>query len=576
MRALRIFRNHLHAIFLFLLPFLAACGTLQLGIERTSTPDPHLTATAVALVTEGARLATRIAALPTPTGTSTPPATEVVPVPPTPTDTPTLAPTSTPVPAACVPRSAFVTDVTVPDGTAVEPGTPFVKTWRVSNSGTCTWDGTYAIAFVQGELLGAPPLAPIPVAAPGVTVDISVQLVAPGTPGRYQGTWRLRAPDGTPFGTNLIVDINVPGPTPTVTPTPTRDSSLACPTDFAGYPDAIAAYLNGPGATLSGLATWLKDCGVISDDLGGVYQHVIQGGTTPDAVVVIHWMAGAIGPEGMLLAYHASSNGYSLAYQARAERIELLKVDDVNADGRQEIVWTSTSCGAHTCTSQLFVERWGGASYQDWIRDAPEMASADYTLADTVPDGSGQEILAHGGISGSVGAGPQRAWTETYISPGGAPYELFSKGYDPSNCLYHHILDANERFSQGAVNGYGPAISAYQAAISDPNLEACHYGGLPDELAALRDFGRFRLVVAYAAEGQLPQAEPIRAQISSPSLLGAADAFLSSYNTSGSLAQACADTTAYAVANPDSWQYLADWGYANPSFAAEDLCPIRE
>ena len=94
-------------------------------------------------------------------------------------------------------------------------------------------------------------------------------------------------------------------------------------------------------------------------------------------------------------------------------------------------------------------------------------------------------------------------------------------------------------------------------------------------MATLRDFGRFRLVVAYVAEGQFSQAESIRAQISSPALLGAADAFLSSYNTSGSLPQACADTTAYSVANPDSWQYLADWGYANPSFAAEDLCPIR-
>jgi hypothetical protein len=575
MKILIAFRNRPYATLLFLLPFLAACGTLQLGIERTSTPDLHLTATAITLVSQSGSLATRVVNTSTPLVTNTPTATAIATAPITLTETPTLIPTRTPVPAACVPYSTFVTDVTIPDGTAVEPGKPFVKTWRVSNSGTCTWDGTYAIAFVQGELLGAPSLAPIPIAAPGATADISLQLVAPSTRGRYQGTWRLRAPDGTSFGTNLIVDINVSGPTPTVTPTPTRDSSLACPTDFAGYPDAIAAYLNDPGATLSGLAAWLRECGAISDDLGGVYQYFVQGGPTPDVVAVIHNMAAASGPEGMLLAYHARPNGYSLAYQAPAQRIELLKIDDVNADGRPEIVWISTSCGAHTCTSQLFVDRWDGASYQDWIRDTPEMASADYSIADTVPNGSGQEILAHGGVVNSVGAGPQRAWTETYISPGGSPYELFSKVYDPSNCLYHHILDANERFNQGAVDGYGPAITAYQAAVSDPNLEACHYGGLPDELATLRDFARFRLVVAYTAGGQLPQAESVRAQISSPALLGAADAFLDSYNTSGSLPQACADTTGYAVANPDSWQFLADWGYANPSFAAEDLCPSR-
>jgi hypothetical protein len=575
MKMLLAFRNRPYATLLFLLPFLAACGTLQLGIERTSTPDPHLNATAITLATQSGSLATPVVNTPTLPVTNTPTVTAIATAAITPTETPTLTPTRTPAPAACVPHSTFVTDVTIPDGTAVEPGKPFVKTWRVSNSGTCSWDGTYAIAFVQGELLGAPSLAPIPVAAPGVTVDISLQLVAPSTSGRYQGTWRLRAPDGTSFGTNLIVDISVSGPTPTVTLTPTRDGSLACPAEFAGYPDTIAAYLNDPGATLSGLAIWLKGCGVITDNLGGVYEYTLQGGPTPDALVVIHDMVGAVGPEGMLLAYHASPNGYSLAYQAQAERIELLKVEDVNADSRPEIVWTSTSCGAHTCFSQLFVDRWNGEGYQGWIVGTPEMASADYTLADTVPDGSGQEILVHGGTIGSVGAGPQRAWTETYISPGGGPYELFSKVYDPSNCLYHHILDANERFNQGAVNGYGPAISAYQAAISDPNLEACHHGDLPDELVTLRDFGRFRLVVAYAAEGQLPQAESIRAQISSPALLGAADAFLSSYNTSGNLAQACADTTAYSVANPDSWQYLADWGYANPTFAAEDLCPIR-
>jgi hypothetical protein len=308
--------------------------------------------------------------------------------------------------------------------------------------------------------------------------------------------------------TPRITETAMVSATPTVTPTPTRTNSLACPTDFAGYPDAIAAYLNDPGASPDGLATWLRGCGVISDDLGGVYQHVIQGGPTPDVVAVIHNMAAAPGPEGILLAYHTSPNGYFLAYQAQAERIELLKVDDVNADGRQEIVWTSTSCGAHTCSSRLFVDRWDGASYQDWIVNTPEMASADYSIADTVPNGSGREILVQDGVVNSAGAGPQRAWTETYISPAGSLYELFSKVYDPSNCLYHHILDANERFTQGAVNGYGPAVAAYQAAMSDPNLGACHYGGLPDELATLRDFARLRLVVAYTAEDNSRKPNP--------------------------------------------------------------------
>jgi hypothetical protein len=49
--------------------FLAACGTLEVGIERTPTPDHAATATVAALPTESTRLATQVATLATPTPT---------------------------------------------------------------------------------------------------------------------------------------------------------------------------------------------------------------------------------------------------------------------------------------------------------------------------------------------------------------------------------------------------------------------------------------------------------------------------------------------------------------------------
>lgn len=51
---------------------LTACGTLEVGIERTPTPDQAATATVSALATENARLATRVATLAIPTPTPTP------------------------------------------------------------------------------------------------------------------------------------------------------------------------------------------------------------------------------------------------------------------------------------------------------------------------------------------------------------------------------------------------------------------------------------------------------------------------------------------------------------------------
>jgi hypothetical protein len=80
--------------------------------------------------------------------------------------------------------------------------------------------------------------------------------------------------------------------------------------------------------------------------------------------------------------------------------------------------------------------------------------------------------------------------------------------------------------------------------------------------------------VSLVANGKASQATAALGEIAAPALLGAANTFLDSYRSSGSIVQACRETNAYASANPASWQFLADWGYANPEFAAADLCPL--
>jgi hypothetical protein len=116
--------------------------------------------------------------------------------------------------------------VTIPDNTRVLPGQSFVKTWRLRNSGTCTWTDDYDLVFVEGHRLGAPNEIPLdgPV-APGETVDVSVSLVAPAGDGTYQGKWQLRNDEGQRFGlgndgtSSFWVRI-VLGATPTPTPRP--------------------------------------------------------------------------------------------------------------------------------------------------------------------------------------------------------------------------------------------------------------------------------------------------------------------------------------------------------------------
>jgi hypothetical protein len=127
--------------------------------------------------------------------------------------------------------AAFVADVTIPDDTELEPGTDFVKTWRVRNNGTCAWEPGTAWVFDSGDRMEGPHTISVPAVAPGATTDVSVHLKAPDALGTYTGFWQLRRPSGEAFGTKSFVRIVVTNPeldvtvtpTPSATPTPTEN-----------------------------------------------------------------------------------------------------------------------------------------------------------------------------------------------------------------------------------------------------------------------------------------------------------------------------------------------------------------
>jgi len=115
------------------------------------------------------------------------------------------------VASTCSDDSEFVSDVTVPDGTHFSPETLFQKTWRVRNTGDCTWDASYRFTFLSGDRMSGPRSAPLGnEVQPGEEVELSVMLIAPEEAGTYQGQWQLFAPDATPFGTVSYVLIVVP------------------------------------------------------------------------------------------------------------------------------------------------------------------------------------------------------------------------------------------------------------------------------------------------------------------------------------------------------------------------------
>ncbi len=172
-------------------------------------------------------------------------------LPPTNTPPPTVAATDTPPPTAAPPTptlgcsdgSQFVSDVTVPDNTNMTSGQTFTKTWRLRNSGTCTWTTAYDVVFTDGNGMSGP--ASVALAGsvpPGSTVDVSVNLTAPSTNGTHRGNWRLRNDKDVFFGTAFYLQIVV-GPTPTPTVSVHKTGSITVDNSF--YVDLDAGTITG-------------------------------------------------------------------------------------------------------------------------------------------------------------------------------------------------------------------------------------------------------------------------------------------------------------------------------------------
>lgn len=176
------------SISLIMMVAISACNLPSSG---PATEEPNAIFTAAALTVQ-AQL-----------NQTTPFSTPTIP-PPQPTNTvavsvPTLAPvsTNTPVqsPTPACDSALFVKDVNYPDGSQVEPGATFKKTWRLRNVGTCQWSG-YSLVFDSGEAMGGVPDA-IGIVGPGQEVDVSVSFTVPTTlSGTVRSYWRLRNTSG--------------------------------------------------------------------------------------------------------------------------------------------------------------------------------------------------------------------------------------------------------------------------------------------------------------------------------------------------------------------------------------------
>jgi hypothetical protein len=206
----------------------SACG----GGEANSTPTVSvemIQTAAVSTFADGLTMTALFAPSSTPTITSTP--TLSLPL-------PTLS-NVTPVggglpgnPTASCYRLAYVSDVSIPDNTAMTPGQEFTKTWRVRNSGSCAWDVGFKLSFTGGDAMNGQTYI-LPQLVPANTeINLSVNMKAPAKAGTTRGNWRMSTASGAFFGEEVYVQIVVGGTTGTAGPTNTTApaATTAAPT----------------------------------------------------------------------------------------------------------------------------------------------------------------------------------------------------------------------------------------------------------------------------------------------------------------------------------------------------------
>lgn len=155
--------------------------------------------------------------------------------------------------------AVYVSDVTISDGSELAPGETFVKTWKLSNTGSCAWSEDYWIVFVSGEDMDSEETEIDQTVFVGETAEISVSLTAPDAEGTYTGYWRMADEDGSLFGGNVYVMIVVTEDAATSTPTPTEETETETPTPTSQATDTStsvpATSTPEPGATLEPTST---------------------------------------------------------------------------------------------------------------------------------------------------------------------------------------------------------------------------------------------------------------------------------------------------------------------------------
>jgi len=305
----------------------------------------------------------------------------------------------------------------------------------------------------------------------------------------------------------------------------------------------------------------------------------------------------------------------------------LMGIIDLNGNGVPEVVFFVKQFGAGAdSTTWIIPTEWDGISFLDLISMQDPAGSffnsgasmynllrlgegtfyanrRDLNRMFPDIDGNGtREILLTGGVSGrywTMGGGPERLWTDTWMWNGEA-FTLHSTEFEPPEFRFQAIRDGDATTLRGE---YEKALAFYQQAVFDEaligwNPERLHveYNAylmgtptplpMPEERPRLNAYGRYRILLLHAVQGKDQSAEIVYATLQEKFQEGnpgypyaaLAEAFWQGFQASGEITAGCELARSFAKEHAE--EVLTPlgssiYGFFYEDYAPADICPFE-
>lgn len=415
----------------------------------------------------------------------------------------------------------------------------------------------------------------IPVLALVGLAALACRFALPSSAGTSQATEPALGVEGT--GTAVLPTVT---PTPRMCPIQSGPAALPQPGAPSDIATEIIDFLDHGGDPVE-LQNHLAQAGRSLPGEQGLAQVDLSGDGLPEVALVL-LMDGQLPstPPGMLMVFTCRADGFTIGYSTAAPQdrgAPLIQfAGDLTGDGVPDLLLKRELCGAHTCTAEVEVIAWRSGSLKDVFDGSTvELPSPHIEVGPPEADGSRPLSVTATGIN-SVGAGPFRQVTYTWSwDEDQMAYVLVSEVQAPPTFRIHMLHEADETARAGDLRG---ALDLYRRVEEDESLDS--WMDPQRERQILGAYARFRRIVLHTRLDQVETAidlfqGAVIAYASNPEttpFVEMGEAYWDAFGVSQSAAEACRAARSFASAHAEQVLETLYFGYANPSYAPDDVC----